>query len=79
MRAAAAHKGSAAPDAARPHHPQALLREVVVDVGRFHGQVAGRVEGVTFVLRGLVGRLAHRQEVCKSGSMSPTRKTESDW
>ena len=35
----------------------------MVDVGRFHGQVAGRVEGVTFLLRGPVGCLTHRQEV----------------
>lgn len=41
----------------------------MVDVGGFHGQVAGRVEGVTFVLRGLVGCLTHGQEVCKSSGM----------
>lgn len=48
----------------------------MVDVGCFHGQVAGRVEGVTFILRGLVGRLAHCQEVCKSGSMVTTHRTK---
>lgn len=50
----------------------------MVDVGCFHGQVAGRVEGITFILRGLVGRLTHCQEVCKSGSMvTPPQNKES--
>lgn len=49
----------------------------MVDVGRFHGQVAGRVEGVAFILWGLVGGLTHRQEVCKSSGVSRTRETGS--
>lgn len=52
-----------------PHHSQALLGEVVVDVGRFHGQVAGRIEGIAFILWGFIGGLTHCQEVCKSGGM----------
>lgn len=58
------------------HHAQTLLAEVVVDVRGLHCQVAGRVEGVTFILRRLVGCLAHRQEIWKRSAI--VSETETD-
>jgi len=55
----------------RTNHAQALLAEVVVDVGGLHRQVAGRVEGVAFVLRRLIGRLADGQQVWTARGQGP--------
>lgn len=45
------------------YHAKALLGEVMVDIGSFHGQVPWRVERVALILGGLVGSLAHREQV----------------
>lgn len=44
---------------------EALLAEVVVDVGGLHGQVSGGVEGSALILRRLIRGLTHRKQVYK--------------
>ena len=56
----------------RTDHTQTLLAEVVVDVGGLHGQVAGGVEGVALILRGLVGCLTHCQQIWEGGGSIST-------
>lgn len=47
------------------YHSEALLAEVVVDVGGLHGQVSGGVEGTALVLRRLIRSLTHSKQVYK--------------
>ncbi len=47
------------------YYSEALLAEVVVDVGGLHGQVSGGVEGTALVLRRLICGLTHSKQVYK--------------
>lgn len=49
----------------QPYHPQALLGEVMIDVGSFHGKVAWRIQGVALFLWWFIGCFTHGQEVWK--------------
>jgi len=45
------------------HWSQDLLREVVVDESSFEREVVWRVDGISFVLRRLLSRFAHGQQI----------------